>query len=112
MAKLVFKNGTEISVIEESVSENSFSVECTTSEMADIFNSLNQRNLSKIEFKTDEDDLMAVFINKDKVSCKYENNVATFYLRGIDETEVRITALEDALAELIDMFFAEQETEE
>ena len=102
MSKLVLKDGTEITNITDA-SMYEFSKQCeNASEMAQIFDSLTIPALSRFELKDDEDNLIALYVNKKIKSCMYGgNDVATFYLDDIDATEQRLSALEDTVDMLV-----------
>ena len=95
--KLKFKDGTELAV--ETAGEYDFTTTQTPEEMVATFEALNQRNLAKIERLSDDDVLLGEYVNKDKVSCKYQDGVCYYELRDVNEIEVRLTELEGAFDE-------------
>ena len=95
--KLKFKDGTELAV--ETAGEYDFTTTQTPEEMVATFESLNQRNMAKIERLADDDVKLGEYVNKDKVSCKYEDGICYFTMRDVNQIEQRLTELEQAFDE-------------
>ena len=95
--KLKLKDGTIIPVL--TAGDYDFTTNQTPEQMIETFTALNQRNLSKIERLSDDDVLLGEYVNKDKVSCKYQDGVCYYELRDVNEIEVRLTELEGAFDE-------------
>ena len=110
MAKLILNDNTEVAVIEETVTENSFSINCEPEELISLFQRLNVDNLVDIKFVTDAGNIMAEFLDKTKRSCIYDEDskTGTIYLRNaIDDMESltkRVRLLESTLNEIVESF--------
>lgn len=97
--KIILKDKTEIVIV--NASTDSFQCEVTVSEMADTFDKLTPQNLSKFEIQNEDGNTMTIEANKAVASCDYSEGVATFHLKDVNDTDARITALEEAVDTLL-----------
>lgn len=100
MEKVKFSDGT---ILENVIETTNIYIKFQTSieEAVKIFTKLTDEALQRIETTSENNDVMNIFINKSKVSLTYEDEVAILNLKDIDNTSLRLKALEDTVDTLI-----------
>lgn len=97
--KLVLKNSTSYTVLDSSTS-SSFSLETDLSQLQMIKDSLTIDNLSTFKFTTDDGVLMAEYNDKKYDYLEYKNDIATFYLKGVNVSERERRSLQEQIDEI------------
>lgn len=97
--KIVLKNGTSYTVLESSTS-NSISLETELSQLQTIKDTFTIDNLSTFKYTTDDDILMGEYINKQFDYLEYKNNIVTFYLKGVNVSEMERRSLQEQIDEI------------
>lgn len=114
MQKIILNDGTKIENVVDGERYN-LEVQCTSSNMIIILNSLTESNLSKYLLTNEnETEVYGAYTNKKCVGCSYdsEKGIAIFNLVELDKTEMRLKALEDTVDALILSDIGIEESEE
>lgn len=97
--KIVLKNGTSYTVLDSSTS-SSFSLETELSQLQTIKDTLTIDNLSTFKYTTDDGVLMAEYNDKKYDYLEYKNDIATFYLKGVNVSEKERRSLQEQIDEI------------